>query len=527
MTENICSTKQSVAAGPHSEAAHARLSLAAVCLAALCMPLAFTGPAVALQAIGREFAGTPQQLAWITNAFMLAFGSSLLAAGTLADAQGRRRWFLRGVALYAVASLALCGVRGMVGFDLWRAVQGVGAAAMLASGGAALAQAFDGPARMRAFSLLGTAFGVGLAFGPLLAGSLVALAGWRALFAVLALLSIGAGLIGGAGLRESRNPQAASLDRAGALCFSAALALLTWAVLRAPDHGWASVEVLAPLFASALLLALFVRVERRAAHPMLDLRLFRHMRFTGVQLLAIAPACSFVVLLVLLPLRWIGVEGRDAARVGLWLMALSAPMLVVPLLAGWLTRWLSAATLSGAGLLVCAAGLAWLARTQAGGPVAMLLPLAVIGCGIGLPWGLMDGLAVSVVPRERAGMAAGIFNTTRVAGEGIAVALAGSLLAGLVQHRLALRLPGADAGVLAQAAHRAAAGDGALAMAALQPLSRALSPDAGGAAAAAALLQAACASAFATLLWVLAAVTAMAALAVFLALSRAGRRGTA
>ena len=156
--------------------------LAAICLAALVLPMSFTGGAVATPFIGQTFAAHPTQLAWITNAFMLSFGSLLMAAGTLADRYGRKRLFLWGMALFTGASLWLTVAPGMLWLDALRALQGVAAAIALASGCAALAQEFDGHARTRAFSLLGTTFGAGLAFGPLLSGLLIEQWSWRAIF---------------------------------------------------------------------------------------------------------------------------------------------------------------------------------------------------------------------------------------------------------------------------------------------------------------------------------------------------------
>jgi len=119
------------------------------------------------------------------------------------------------------------------------------------------------------------------------------------------------------------------------------------------------------------------------------------------------------------------------------MIARSGPMLVFPMLAGVLTRWMSPGLISGLGLLVSAVGLAWLAQCPPGtASILLAVPLLLIGLGISFPWGLMDGLAVSVVPKERAGMAMGIFSTTRVAGEGVAQAIVAALLAGLVQTRL-------------------------------------------------------------------------------------------
>lgn len=471
------------------------MTLGAVCLAALAMPLSFTGPAVALPAIASDLGGSPVALSWVTNAFMLAFGSCLMAAGALADAHGRKRLFVGGSAAFALASVASSLAPTLWCLDLLRGLQGIAAAAAFSGGTAALAQEFEGRARTQAFSLLGTTFGIGLAFGPVLAGSLIALAGWRAVFlgvALLASLGLAAGL---RCMHESRDPQASGLDWPGALSFTAALTLFTDALLQAPDLGWHSAAVRGLLAGALLLMVAFVMIETRVRRPMLDLSLFRYPRFIGVQFLAAAPAYSYVVLQVLLPLRFIGIEGLDAMAAGRLMIALSAPMLVLPLAAGWLTRWFSAGLISGAGLLVCAGGLLWLAQALPGqAPAQFIAPMLLIGLGISLPWGLMDGLAVSVVPKERAGMATGIFSTTRVAGEGIALAVVGAVLAMLAQARLPAATP--------EAAHLLAMGD--LARAA------ALLPGTGPA-----VLVQAYGSAFHTLLYLLAAITVLSAVMVF------------
>jgi hypothetical protein len=119
-------------------------------------------------------------------------------------------------------------------------------------------------------------------------------------------------------------------------------------MLQVPETGWSHGRTWLPL-AALLAAAAFVQIERRSSHPMLDLSLFRYPRFVGVQLLAAAPAYAFVVLLVLLPLRFIGVEGLAPLAAGQRMFVLSLPMLFVPLLAGWLSRWLSAAPAVGRG----------------------------------------------------------------------------------------------------------------------------------------------------------------------------------
>lgn len=433
-----------------------------VCLAAVILPLNFVSGAVATPAIARELGGSAQALSWITNSFMLTFGCFLMAAGALADELGRKKVFVSGVSLFALLSLLQAFSSSLLWIDLLRAAQGIAAAGALAGGAAALAQEFDGAARTRAFSLMGSSFGVGLAFGPFLAGVLIANFGWRSVFfsaTVIAVLS----LITGAGkMRETRNPHATGIDWPGTLSFTAMLALLTWALMEIPQSGLHSTRVLSLLGGAALLLALFVVVELRVKNPMLDLSLFRYIRFIGVQALPLATGFCFVVMLVVLPMLFIGVSGLSEERAGLMMMALSVPMLIVPLLAAWLTRWISAGVLCTSGLVIAAAGLGWLSQAVLAQDVTgMIAPMVVVGIGTGLPWGLMDGLSVSVVPKERAGMATGIFSTTRVAGEGISLAIVGAILSMLTHNALAARFTG-DAispEAISQAAQRLATGN--------------------------------------------------------------------
>ncbi|RWH69872.1 MFS transporter [Mesorhizobium sp.] len=407
------------------------LVLLSVCLAAMSMPLSFTGPAVALSRIAADLGGSPLALNWVTNAFMLTFGAGLMAAGALADNHGRKRIFLAGLAAYVLAALGCMLAPDIVWFDMFRALQGIGGAADFAGGASALAQEFDGQSRLRAFSFLGTSFGIGLAFGPVASGLLIDTSGWRAIFLLVAALAIAAAALGLRTVTESRDPQATGLDWAGAGTFTVALAALTYGVLQAPQSGWANPFVLALLVVAAVGFAAFVIVERRVRRPMLDLTLFRFPRFVGVQFLAAAPAYAFVVLLVLLPIRFIGVEGMSEIKAGQLMICLSGPLLILPLLAGQAARWIAPATICGVGLLAAAAGLVWLSRVPAAAG-ALVAPLVLIGIGIALPWGLMDGLAVSVVPKERAG----IFNTTRVASEGVALAVVMAVLSGFAATQL-------------------------------------------------------------------------------------------
>lgn len=487
-----------------ASAATKMLALIGVCCAAAAMPLTFTGPAVALPAISRDLGGSPIALNWVTNAFMLTFGSALMAAGALADSYGRKRIFLSGLAVFMLFSAALAFSGDIVRFDVLRALQGVGAAAAFSGGMASLAQEFEGDERMRAFSIVGSSFGVGLAFGPIASGFMVETFGWPAIFVLVFALGALAFAFGARFLHETRDPAASGVDWPGAISFTLALTLFTYGMLRAPEHGWQDPAVLALLAASAVLMAMFCFIERTVKRPMLDLTLFRYPRFVGVQLLAAAPAYAFVVLLILLPVRFVGIDGMSEVGAGQMMIWLSAPLLVLPMVAGQLTRWFAPAIICSVGLLISAAGLFWLSSVPGSAAHASLIaPLLAIGVGISLPWGLMDGLAVSVVPKERAGMATGIFSTTRVAGEGVALAIVSAVLSALTQSSIG----GGQQGSTAVAAQRMVTGDIHAAAAALPSMTHD------------ALIQS-YGHAFSTLLLLLAGITVMTAIVVGLFLGR-------
>ncbi|OWT74998.1 MULTISPECIES: MFS transporter [unclassified Achromobacter] len=446
--------------------------LAAVCLAGLALPLSFSGGAMATPALGRTLGGSAEAMSWVTNAFMLSFGSLLMLAGALADRLGRKRIFAWGVGGFSLCAVAISLAPSLLAIDLLRAIQGAAAAAALAGGTAALAQEFEGPAATRAFGMLGATFGLGLAFGPVLAGWLVGHLGWRAVFLTGAAAGIPALCFGVPRMRETRDPHVGRFDRLGALLFTGALTAFTFGLIEAPGLGWGHPRVIVLLVAAAVLALAFVRAEIRTGggsdsgdhshvhRPMLDLSLFRYPRFVGVQLLPVATCYGYIVLLVLLPLRFIGVDGYDEMQAGTLMLALSLPMLCVPFLAVRLTRRYDPGIICGAGLVVAAAGLwalRWALRDGAG--LAAVMPMLAIGVGAGLPWGLMDGLSISVVPKERAGMATGIFSTMRVAGEGVALASVTAILAALLAARLHADVPGIDMAAVARAAVRLATGD--------------------------------------------------------------------
>ncbi|MFI0469804.1 MFS transporter [Saccharopolyspora sp. 5N102] len=197
-------------------------------------------------------------------------GCFVLAAGSLADLVGRRRTFAIGTGLYAVGALVSALAGDILVLDIARTASGLGAAAALPSGSALLAQAFEGPARARAFGVFGTTTGIGLALGPTIAGVLVGNFSWRAVFLVPAVIAFVVVALTPL-IPESRNPAAGRVDKGGTVTFTGALLLLIFGLVEGPQAGWLSALVLGSFLTAAVLLIAFVVIERRQEQPMFDL----------------------------------------------------------------------------------------------------------------------------------------------------------------------------------------------------------------------------------------------------------------
>lgn len=421
---------------------HALLGVVAVSIASAMLPISLTGASVAMPAVAVDFHNSLAAGQWIVNGYDLTFASLMLAAGALADLFGRRRMFVLGNIVFAVCSLVSALASDIVTLDVFRALAGVGAAMVLTAGSAILASLFEGAARAKVFGIFGTAVGVGLAFGPFVAGALQTSLNWRAIFILPAAATA---LVAGLAyyLPESRDPGATRVDWAGTITFTGALAALIWALLEGPQDGWGSaLNVTAYVLVVALMIG-FVVAERVQRRPMFDLSLFRQKRFVSLCVAVVALVFGFTPLLVYLPSYLTAVNGESTFRASVDLLMLTIPTLIFPIVTGYLLRWIPIRHMVTLSVLLTAAGCAWLVVIEPGvGNWSVLWPFIVVGTGVGVSFGVVDGAAVSSVDSSRAGMAAGMFNTMRLSGESIAIAVVGSLLVSFTTNHLTGRLGG-------------------------------------------------------------------------------------
>ena len=411
-------------------------TLIAVSVAIFMLLLDITVVNVALPDIQRSLHSSFSDLQWIVNAYSLTLAAFLLTAGSLADLLGRRRVFVSGLILFTISSAA-CGLSGSpLELNLFRAVQGAGGAMMFATSLALIASAFHGRERGTAFGIYGGVIGAAVAVGPVVGGVITSGIGWEWIFFVNVPIGIGAVALTLTQVSESRDPEASGVDWAGLLTFSGSLFLLVFALVQGNEKGWGSTEIVGFLASSAILLALFLLVERRQSRPMLDLSLFRRPAFTGASLVALGVSASMFSMFLYLTLYIQDVLGYSPLQAGLRFLPITLLSFFVAPISGRLSVRMPVRILLGSGLVLVSAGLLTMTAIDAGSGWTTLIPgFALAGAGIGLINPPLASTAVGVVHHSRSGMASGINNTFRQVG--IATGVAG--LGAVFQHQVTSR----------------------------------------------------------------------------------------
>jgi EmrB/QacA subfamily drug resistance transporter len=407
-------------------------TLGVVSVATFMLLLDITVVNTALPAIQRDLGGSFTDLQWVIDAYTLSLAALVLTAGSLADRLGRRRVFGAGLVIFSVASL-LCALAPDPTFlNLARGLQGVGGAIMFAVSLALVAQEFpSGAERGMAMGIYGATIGIAVAIGPLVGGLLTDGLGWESVF----LLNVPIGIAAVAAtfwkLRESRDPNATRIDWPGLVTFSTSLFLLVLALLRGNDEGWGSVLIVSLLVGAGVLMAAFMAVERRVSEPMLPLGLFRRHAFTGVQLGAVGVSASLFALFLYLTLYLQNFLGYSPVGAGLRYLPITLASFIVAPLAGMALARVQARYLMSAGLGLTALGLGLMAGLHMdSGWTALLAGFVISGIGVGMLNPVIADVALSVVPKERSGMAAGINDTFRQVGIAVGIAAWGAIFLG-------------------------------------------------------------------------------------------------
>jgi EmrB/QacA subfamily drug resistance transporter len=406
-------------------------ALGALALSVLTIGFDTTILNVALPTLGSAVHATNSQLQWIVDAYVLVFAGLLLPAGALGDRYGRKRLLLIGLALFGGASVIGALVQSPGQLIAVRAALGIGAAILTPITLAVLPVLFDEKERGKAVALVTMGIGLGIPLGPLVGGYLLKHFWWGSIFlvnipaAVIALLAVA--LL----VPESRDPSGARVDLLGGVLSTVGLVAFVYGIIEAPDQGWDDPLVLGSLAVGVGLIGAFVAWQRRAANPMIDLRLFGNPRFLWGSLAATVASFALFGILFALPQYLQLVRGNDALGAGVRLLPLIGGLFLAAPLVPRLVSAVGSKIPVALGMVVIAVGLAWgsLTTIDTGyGQVAAWLATTGVGTGLALV-PAMDAV-LGALPPERAGSGSALTMTMRQVGGALGVAILGSVLAG-------------------------------------------------------------------------------------------------
>jgi len=384
---------------------------------------------VALPTIGPDLGFSRSALQWVVSAYAIVFGGTLLLGGRLADLLGRRRVFVGGLLLFALASL-LCGFAWSAGaLVAFRAIQGLAGAVLAPAALSLLMTSFaEGPERNRALGIYGAASGSGAAVGVLLGGVITSYLGWSWIFFVNVPVGVGAALLAPRILRESRADLGHKhFDVAGAATVTSGLMLFVYALTQG---GWMEYAL------SGLLIAAFVVIESRSQWPLLPLRIFRLRALsTANGIMAALGAVTFGEFF-LLTLYLQGVLRYSAVETGVAFSAFAGSVVVASNLAQRVVARIGVRQTLTLGLVLSAASIAYLTRLPIGADYfGDLFPAFIVGgSGLGLSFVPVTISSLQGIGRSDAGVASGLINTSRQIGGAVGLAAVTAIAATSTGH---------------------------------------------------------------------------------------------
>ncbi|MFI7348023.1 MFS transporter [Streptomyces sp. NPDC049936] len=407
-----------------------RLVLFVLCAAQFMVALDFSVLNVALPVLGADLDMSPSALQWAVTAFALPSGGFLLLFGRVGDLYGRRRLFLAGLALFGAASLLATFAWDPASFLAGRALQGLGAAAIVPTGMSLLTTTFpEGPARARALGISGTLLSLGFTVGMVAGGVLTDLLSWRSTMGMLAVFALIVLPLAPGLLPESRTPDRPRLDVPGAVTVTGGLLSLIYSLSTAAEHGFGRPDVLVTLVAGLLLLAAFVAVESRSAAPLVSLPMLRRRTVAWGNLGGLVTFSMMSTVIFVLTLYLQEVLGLTAFETGLvfgvqGVLSVVAGSYAPRVINRFGARRTLVGSLAGQGLL----GLSLLAMGE--GSWSVVLATAAVSlasmCHLGAI--ISYGLTVtSGVPDEEQGLATGLVTSTQQVGITVGIPLLGVL----------------------------------------------------------------------------------------------------
>jgi len=431
--------------------------LVALLLAAFLVNLDTTMVNVALPAMVRQLHATTTQLQWVVDAYNLVFAALLLTFGSLSDRFGRKGMLLAGLAVVGAASLAGGFTTTPAQLIVARAVMGLGAAMTFPATLSLISNVFtERRERARAIGLWGAIGGVAIAMGPIVGGWLLEHYNWASIFFAMVPVAAAAAILVALAVPPSRDLAAAAVDVPGLVLSSAAMALLVFTIIEAPTYGWTAARTVAGFATAAVLLAGFIVRERRAAHPMLDVRLFRNMRFSAASGAVTVSFFTLFGFIFLITQYFQFVRGYTPLETGVRLLPVAASVAAGSVAGTQLAVRAGTKLVVTTGLAAMAGMYGWVAATTSAtlsyGVIAA--QMVVYGLGLGLTSAPATESIMGAISRAKAGVGSAVNDSTRLVGGTLGVAVIGSVYASIYASRLTATMPAAVPGRAAAIAHQ-------------------------------------------------------------------------
>jgi EmrB/QacA subfamily drug resistance transporter len=433
------------------------LILVALLLAAFLVNLDTTLVNVALPAMVRELHATTTQLQWVVDSFNLVFAALLLTFGSLSDRFGRKGMLMAGLAVFGAASLAGGFTSSPAQLIAARSVMGLGAAMTFPSTLSLISNVFtERRERARAIGLWGAIAGVAIAMGPIAGGWLLEHFSWASIFVAMAPVAAMSVILVALVVPTSKSPEPAAPDIPGLVLWSAGMALLVFTIIEAPTYGWGAARSVAGFAGSVVLLAAFIVAERRAEHPMLDVRLFRNMRFSAASGAVTVSFFTLFGFIFLITQYFQFVRGYGPLSTGVRLLPVALSVGVGSVAGTQLAVRAGTKLIVSAGLVAMAGFYAWVAATASAtlsfGVIAA--QMVVYGAGMGLTSAPATESIMGAISRRHAGVSSAVNDSTRLIGGTLGVAVIGSVYASVYGSRLTAHLPADLPGRVTAVAHQ-------------------------------------------------------------------------
>lgn len=418
--------------------------LFALCLAALIINIDVTIVNVALPSLVRQLGATVTELQWVVDAYTLVFAALILAAGSLSDRVGRKGILLAGLGVFAAGSLAGALVTTPSGLIASRAVMGIGAAGIFPSTLSIIANVFtDRRERAKAIGLWGATTGVGIAAGPIVGGWLLERFWWGSIFLFMVPLAAVIAAFVASAVPTSRDPAAPPLDRRGFALSTAGMGLLILGIIQAPNWGWDSGFTVATIAAGILILAVFVAVERRTPRPMLDVDLFKSLRFTAASGSITLGFFTLAGFTFMITQYFQFVKEYSPFATGIRILPVALSVAVAAIVGTKLAIRVGNKAVVAAGLLLFGGTLQWIAVVASPSTSYGIIALQMVlgGSGLGLISAPATEAIMGAVPKEKAGVGSAVNDATRLFGAALGVAVIGSIAASLYASRFGATIP--------------------------------------------------------------------------------------